>query len=152
MFAPSTALKRLICRVLIGVLLFAQFAVAAYACPGGPQSLSHAVGRTTAASAPMADSPADLAQPPHAAMSGQSGGEQGAMDPLLPNLCIEHCKFGQQKPDHSPAPALSPVLLTALYTLPALDRPVRVRAAAPAPDSPAPGDPPHSILHCCLRD
>lgn len=38
----AASLKRLICRVLIGVLLSAQFAVAAYACPELSSAQHHA--------------------------------------------------------------------------------------------------------------
>lgn len=154
MIASTLALKRLICRVLIGVLVSTQFAIAAYACPGfgqaGPEhaAMSGSPGSAAAELVSMIDSAGDAA----AGAPGQP--QHSALDPMLPNLCMAHCQYGQQSAEHTPAPALAPVLLTALYTLPALDRTTAAggRAAAPAGGPPVAVDPPHAILHCCLRD
>lgn len=143
----TASLKRLICRVLIGMLLFTQIAVAAYACPGfaaaqiqsdatvlaAPSDGGHATGVST-------DSMSDAAK------------EHGFMDPMLPNLCLEHCRYGDQKADQPPAPTVSPALLTLLYALPEPEGFTRTRAGPPASVPAAPADPPHAILHCCLRD
>lgn len=143
--AITSALKRLICRVLIGMLLATQFSVAAYACvafDAQPQAGQAEKGTAYG-----------HAQQPLPEMPGlESAGKHGRMDPLAPNLCLEHCRFGQQKPDHTPAPALSPVLLTAVYELPSPEGPISPTAVATALRTPLTSDPPHSILHCCLRD
>ena len=76
---------RTVSRMLIGVLLFAQFAVASYACPGlkGMTSMSSTPAGTVMV-AHSASEPA--AMPP--------GCDQ--MDPDAANLCAEHCHQGQQ--------------------------------------------------------
>jgi hypothetical protein len=113
-----------VARLLIGVLVLAQMAVAAYACPSS-------TGDVTVNAVAMPDC--------------------DQVDTDVTQLCLEHCRFGQQSADHSPAPAPLPALLTPLYSLP------------PAADAAAPGlrltadappgavDPPHTLLHCCLR-
>lgn len=157
MIAAMLALKRLICRVLIGVLLPAQFAVAAYACPivGSPDLPQQAAPVALApvlAKAEAGHSRANSAAPD---MVDMGQGASASLDSTLPNLCLAHCQFGQQKADHTPAPNVAPALLTSLYVLPPLDRAsdaTRTRAAMPAGGQGHSGDPPHAILHCCLRD
>lgn len=146
----TLAFKRLICRVLIGVFVSAQFAIAAYACP----ELS---GSITAA-APQAHSVSSAtAMDAHGSMAGlkMDGNGRAVIDPSLPHLCMGHCQFGDQSADHTPAPVVSPALLTAMYTLPPADEAAasRVpRASSLRGGPPGAGDPPHTILHCCLRD
>lgn len=155
MIAMKRTMRRLICQVLIGVFLSTQFALAAYPCPGfgdsvGPEAGASASMRAAEASTAMIDD--------HAAMDGlDAGGHDGhaGFDPQSPNLCTAHCQIGQQATDHTPAPVVSPALLIALYTLPLEDRasasdPSRSSALRTGP--PRAGDPPHTILHCCLRD
>jgi hypothetical protein len=118
-------------RALIGVLLFAQMAVAAYACPGllpGASTMPTAADQATGPCADMA----------------------GATDPS-PNLCAEHCRYGQQS-DHAPTLTVPVVLLTTLLITPyATDVAMRPRPAAAASSALASVDPPHAILHCCFR-
>lgn len=144
MISVTLAFQRLICRVLIGVFVSAQFAIAAYACPELPRSVA-------------ADAQEAAAMDAHASMAGpQMAGNDGhaAIDPGLPHLCLGHCQFGKQSADYTPAPVVAPALLTAIYTLP----PAKEAAAARVPRAsslrgpPGTGDPPHAILHCCLRD
>ena len=136
-------LRRSVCRFLIGILLFAQMAIAAYACP----QLSSA-GAGEASAMPAMES-ADLAMPA-ADMAPDCPG-MGQPDPDQPNLCVEQFHFGQQS-DQTQTPTLPAILLTALYTLPLLpesaDPP---RSAAPARGFLAAASPPHAILHCCFR-
>lgn len=143
MIAVTQALKRLICRVLIGVFVSAQFAITAYACPGLSGSLN-------------ADAPAGMeAQGSMPASQMQAEEGHASMDPALPHLCMGHCQLGNQSADHPPAPSVTPALLTAIYTLPLAGEPAdsRVpRASALLGGPPGVGDPPHAILHCCFRD
>lgn len=144
----NTALKRLICRVLIGMLLSTQLAVAAYACPGHGLQSSTGPASTSMSMTAAVDMPSDGMA---SATLREPAGGHGQMDPHLPNLCSEHCRSDQQKPDPSPAPSLAPVLLRVVYALPAQDTQgahLTARTGAPT----VPGDPPHSILHCCRRD
>ena len=126
---------RTIARGLVGVLLFAQMAIAAYACP--------AVSVAGAAEMRVSAMPA-AAMPDCGVMTG-------AMDPSAANLCAEHCKFGQQSDQAStltvPAVLLSVLYATALVTEPAL--PPRVAAASLSALVAA--SPPHTILHCVYR-
>jgi hypothetical protein len=75
----------------------------------------------------------------------------GAMDPSSPNLCAEHCKYGQQS-DHAPTLNVPAAVLTALYVTP----PVPVvasppRAAADTMSALVAAAPPHAIAHCVFR-
>jgi len=125
-------LRRLVCQLLAGMLLFAQLAVAAYACPG----LAAEVPAVAAASMPE-----------------MPGCDQ--MDPDAAALCAEHCRFGQQSADAAPQPAVQAATPTLLYLLPDLP----LLAVGPggafhaSPDAAVPAAPPpsHAILHCVLR-
>ncbi|TMH33734.1 MAG: hypothetical protein E6H58_07870 [Betaproteobacteria bacterium] len=120
----------LLCRALIGVMLFAQMAVAAHACPQMAASMSHQPEQ-------MVDA-ADAASDPS--------------DQPVSNACLEHCRHGQQSADHTSAPVLPAALLVGLYTLPAVIDAFDAARARAAPDGGATAaPPPHAILHCCLR-
>ena len=142
----AASLKRLICRVLIGLLLWSHFAVAAYACPelhgGSPAARSTCDGVA----------PADERVPKHHAQIASGGEGFASMDPALPNLCVEHCKYGEQKAEQANAPLVAPALLTLLYALPDAEGLARSRGALFQAARAAPSDPPHAILHCCMRD
>lgn len=126
----TRALNKLICRVLIGVVLFAQFAVASYACPSG-----------------MAMDAGVMQQAAEAVATGGAGD----LDHQSPNLCAEHCKVGQQSSDTAPAPVIGGPVLDLLYVLQSEDL---VTANQPT-DVPDPllavPPPPHAILHCVFR-
>lgn len=148
----TQALKQLICRLLVGVFLFAQMAVAAYACPQlAPPGLSQASASAMAAAgvasdASAAESDADPAMDMAACCDGM-----GQPDPDNPNLCAEHAHFGQQS-DQTQTPTLPAILLASLYvvsTVPELKLPARLAAASA--DLRAAASPPHTILHCCFR-
>ena len=132
------ALRRTVGRLLIGVLLFAQLAVASHACPG-----------------PMGMGPVASVGPTAAAVDAAAlppGCE--AMDRDGANLCAEHCRLGQQSVDTAGAPALSLGIPTLLYSLPLEPR----HSLGSGRSFPAPGarlaaapEPPHAILHCVFR-
>jgi hypothetical protein len=135
-------MSRFIARLLVGVLLFAQLAVAAYACP---VTLNGSANR-----------------PGHSAFMGMgdvvalhsSGMETsaGGMDSDLPNLCFGHCQFGHQNTDSTSSPNAPVAMLTSLYTLPSLEQSAGLaRPLATASGPPSMADPPHAILHCCFR-
>jgi len=126
----TQALSKLICRVLIGVFLLGQLAVAAYACP---------------------DRLADGGAATQAMSSMQGDCDQ--VDRDAPNLCVEHCRFGQQNADAASAPAVSAPVAVLLYSLsPAPQLLPALAQALPAfqPGLAAP-PPPHTILHCVYR-
>ncbi|HKX42583.1 MAG TPA: hypothetical protein VJO99_15610 [Burkholderiaceae bacterium] len=137
----TRALTRQLCRMLAGVLLFAQFAVAGYACPG----LS---GMRAMASGVMAEG-AEMAEAKSTAMS--PGCDQ--IDPGAANLCAEHCRYGHQSADTAPASLPIAPVPALLYLLPLepVSLPGHARAR-PAPDPVlAVPPPPHAILHCVYR-
>lgn len=133
--------RRLVSAGLIGLMLFAQLAIAAYACPT-PRSAGAQSQPTAVADAAMAAMP-DCSQ------------MAGAPDEAAPNLCAEHCRFGQQG-NQSHVPVLPAVTLVSLYTVAATapedaaTLPVAVRTASLSLPVAVPI--PHTILHCCIRD
>ena len=141
----TLASRRSICRLLIGVLVSTQMAIAAYACSGMPHMARLDEDRPAGA---MASDPGAVA------IQGDGiGTGYNSMDPTLPNLCVAHCQYGQQSAAHASAPAVPAALLTGLYTLP----PPGVTPEHAGPRIGPQGSltaaaPPHTILHCCLRD
>lgn len=130
----TRTLNKLICRVLIGVVLFAQFAVASYACPSGMAMGAAAMEQSSAEAADVVlSSPNDL-------------------DHQTPNLCAEHCKAGHQSSDTAPAPVVEFPVLDLLYALPQSDGAGAAKLSAAVPDPLlAVPPPPHAILHCVFR-
>lgn len=138
---------RSVAQVLIGCLLFAQLAVAAYACPGatameGPMSMVGAAEMdadktSLAVLEPSVSNCEDMAM--------------GRTDPPNANLCAEHCKLGQQS-DQASTLTVPAALLMALYFAPLVPAPAAVlRPAAASPSALVAASPPHTILHCCFR-
>ena len=132
------ALKHWICRLMVGVILFAQMSVAAYACPSNMVS-----GNATADAITAMGAMVDCEQ------MGEGMGRH--LDQANPGLCTEHCHPTQQS-DHTQAPTVPAALLIALYTVALTVDASRPDGLAPTADSrlhAAP--PPLSILHCCFR-
>jgi hypothetical protein len=130
--SPST---RLITALLMLVsLLYAQLAVAAYACPlqsGAPTKAAMAV----------------------ASMAEMPGCTEMGMDKSRPALCGAHCDAGHQSADTPAAPVVAPFIPCALeLVLPPLAQAAAAFASAseslPLTRSTAP---PLSIQHCCFR-
>lgn len=135
---------RSVSRLLIGVLLLAQMAVSAYACP------ALAVTKTQMALAVAGDQPGMSADAGVQTMT-DCAGMAGGMDPSFPNLCAEHCHQGTQS-DQAPTLTVPAVLLSALYvTAFALEPAAAPRPAADATSALVAASPPHTILHCCFR-
>ncbi|MEO8280254.1 MAG: hypothetical protein ABI887_05470 [Burkholderiales bacterium] len=144
----SRALSRSSSRLLIGILLFAQFAVASYACPGLKGMGSTATGvmgtvvLSAAADTTSAAEPADM----------PLGCDQ--IDPNAANLCAEHCHQGQQSADTAAAPVVGLTIPTFLYSLRLEPQNLLgFGRSFPAPDASldAAPEPPHAILHCVFR-
>jgi hypothetical protein len=138
----SRALSKAIGRVLIGILLFAQFAVASYACPSVPKGDGAMVMRSAGAPDDGGASQSTVMAP------------CDQVDRDAANLCAEHCRFGQQSADTAPVPLLFAAIPTFLYSLPS--EPARLPGSGrslPAPDAnlAAAPPPPHAILHCVFR-
>ncbi len=146
-------LRREICRLLIGVIVSTQLAVAAYACSASPHmtQLEQVQPANAAAAIDGHNGAAPVASYPGAA-ANQGAMGFGGLDPALPNLCAAHYQYGQQSADHASAPAVPAVLLTSLYMLAPLGDSSGYLGSRTGPNGLlAVADPPHAVLHCCLR-
>ena len=144
-FFPGTAqfqamssrnLRCFVARLLVGVLLFAQLAVAAYAC-----------------TAAMPD-PALAGSVDSSAMVGHGAAAPPThIDPDQPALCLAHCRSGQQTAGVEPLPIPPLALVAGYFTLESigLGAEMRGRHVDSAGGVPPIADPPQRILHCCLR-
>ena len=85
---------RTVARGLVGVLLMAQMAIAAYACPAMASGATGNMQMPALNASPDERGLADVGM----SMTTSSNCDDmvGAMDASLPNLCAEHCKYGQQ--------------------------------------------------------
>lgn len=97
----SQTFKRLIAKAAVAAVMFAQLAVAAYACPtiNGPASV-------------IAAARADAAM--HAAMPGCGMRKSDSN----PNLCLQHCQAGDQSVQTLPpvaVPAFAAVSTLTIY-------------------------------------
>jgi len=125
---------RWLCAGVAVVLLFAQLATAAYACPAGADA--------TQRSAPMAGCDGHAGQTP---------------DPAQPQLCKAHCQQGSQvvganaTPDLLSTPLLWAVLDWAQAALQPL-LPAQQRLQGPASGAPPPGAPPIYLSLLVLRN
>lgn len=136
---------RRVARGLALVLLSAQMAVAAYACP----MLSPGAGAkaTVAASSVGEHGMAAAAS----AANVECADMGGITEPVAHNLCAEHCRQGHQS-DHAPSLTVPIALLTALYAVAPVPEPAMApRPAASSTRALAAAAPPHAILHCCFR-
>jgi hypothetical protein len=137
------AIRRSICRLLIGVFVSTQLAMTAYACSGMTAQQRQAAVAMTGES-----DPCNAANPAADMVSGHA-----ALDPAQPNLCAARDQFGQQSSDRPPAPVVHEALPISLYALAPLDDGSEHASRPTEPTTPrAAADPPHAILHCCLRD
>ena len=133
---------RFIARLLLGLLVTAQFASAAYACSQmtvgsmGVQGYGAVAGANALAGMPVDVWPT----------------ESGSMDLAEANHCLTHCQFGKQDADSASVPTPMVTLLAGDTTLPSMARLAgHATALTMTNRSPPPADPPHAILHCCLR-
>ena len=106
--------------ITLFALLFAQWSVAAYACP--------------------------TLLPREAAMPAGCE-EMTTLDQAAPNLCAEHCHFGEQSDQPRP-PTTPAVLLVALYEIHAPTVSAPIRTAFDADGRLIAPSPPPNILHC----
>ncbi|KPV06484.1 hypothetical protein APR50_09740 [Variovorax paradoxus] len=146
----TRGLVRMVARGLIGLLLFSQLAIAAYACPALSAGLA---GGSTTEMSMAQDAVAATDDARDSAMQGSPCADMvGATDRASGNLCAEHCKYGQQS-DHASTLTVPVVLLTAIYPMtpwvPETASPPRPAAASLSALVAA--SPPHAILHCVYR-
>ena len=138
-----------VARGLVGAILMAQMAIAAYACP----ALSSGVSWTM--QMPVSSASLDELGQPDAGMSmaqtANCDDMLGTMDASSPNLCAEHCKVGQQS-DKAPTLNAPTVVLIALYAMPVVPEPAPPpRSAAATLSALVAASPPHTVLHCVYR-
>ena len=155
---------RAVARGLIGLVLMTQMMISAYACPAMsqpsarpmqmpmpmPMPMQLQVMQMPAASASTNELSSANADMPMAQAS-HCDDMAGMMDSSSPNLCAEHCKYGQQS-DHAATLNVPAVVLTALYLSPLV--PVMAplsRPAAATLSALVAATPPHAILHCVHR-
>lgn len=144
MHALNRRFLRSFAGMLIGILLFAQMAVAAYACPsmGIKQSAIAFVDGNSG------DSTGTVASNQ---ITNCEDMAIGTMDPQNANLCAEHCKVGQQS-DQTSTLTVPAVLMMALYFAPLVPAPMaELRPTAATQSALVAASPPHTILHCCFR-
>jgi len=144
----TKSLRRLICRILAGVMLLSQLMIAAHACPVQASGMAPMQAMADAAGAMAGTGPdGDMAD------CEQMGGQVLApTDTASPNLCAGHCRFGEQS-DQVNTPALPAAVPISLYTVPPVPEarvPSSPSAASAAP-TPA-GSPPLAVLLCRYRD
>lgn len=140
---------RTVARGLVGVLFMAQMAIAAYACP------ALASGATGNMQMPALNASPDEGGQADGGMSISASSNcddmAGAMDASSPNLCAEHCKYGQQS-DKAPTLNAPAAVLTALYATPLVpELAPPPRSAAATLSALVAASPPHAILHCIFR-
>ena len=120
--------RKLVSLLGIVAVLFAQFAVSAYACPMQFMGMDEA---------------ADVVGAPETSSSGR--------DLESPALCQKHCENGQQNVNDAPQPlafvSLAPAFVVMLPVVPAATS----TATAPTPSLLHATSPPHSIRNCCFR-
>jgi hypothetical protein len=113
-------------------LLFMQFALAGYSCPGVESKVQQA--------AAMAEAHMPCA-----------GDMSMAMDEEQPGLCHAHCEAGQQASDHQPLQVLA-VALPAGLVLARVTLEPPIRSAPQASLLARATAPPLAIRNCCLRN
>ena len=133
---------RKVAVALVGVVLFAQVAVAAYACP----KLMPAGAATESSMTAPAMAEGEASQD---SGSGIDCASMAAAPDASP-LCAEHCRSGQQS-DQTASVTVPTPALTALYStlLPSQTGPAFLTAASSSGAVVAPS-PPRTILHCRL--
>src|SRR5437867_1276330 len=112
--ASSLALIRSTCKLLVGVMLFAQMAIAAHACEGAASMRAAQVAALAADDAMPAD--CGMATPEAPAKSA---------------LCADHCRSGDQSAD-VPSAVTMPMVPVFLYAIPQTDPAARVQLAGGA--------------------
>lgn len=138
-----------VARCLVGVVLMAQMAISAYACPA--MALPAAPTMQMPAASDSTDERGSANADLPMAQTSNCDDMAGSMDASAPNLCAEHCKYGQQS-DHAPTLNAPAVVLTVLYAMPLV--PVTApppRPAAATLSALVAASPPHAILHCVHR-
>ncbi len=141
----TRSLRKMIARLLIGVLFVAQMALAAHACNVGLVEGRASTEPGTFVAAPIATDAHAAAVPicHH-------------VDPGVPDLCVQHCAGGHASSDPArPLLTLAPLAaLAPLYAWPALTAATTAVSIHPVALADAGRDVhsrPHAVMHCVLR-
>jgi len=138
---------------MAALLLYSQLAIAAYACPGWIPASPMAVEPAEAVAvelASVAGLPAFVEPAP--APPAHCEDSVGTTDPLFAKLCAEHCQYGKQ--NGQPPPLSVPVAwLMPMYDVtPIADDALPAHRTPTDPARRSASEPPHAIVHCCLRN
>lgn len=153
----TRALRRLVARWMVLVMVLTQVAVSAYACPSLSQvGLASHPPQTSSAS--IADDGMGMPKAPASVVIDVSQGAtldcssmQGRLDAAAPNLCHACCHHDQQT-DHASSLVAPAVILNSLYAVPAaVVAPIPARFDAQSSSDLAAATPPRTVLHCCWR-
>jgi hypothetical protein len=131
-------------RWVVVSLLLAQLAVTAYACPT-LRAIPADVGQRSAV-----DLGCEMSEE-QAVVRVDSGAPIGTLDADAPNLCAEHCKYGQQSDQTSSVNVPVAVPLAPFENIPPRLVESRLRPTASAVSALVSACPPHAILHCVRR-
>lgn len=131
----TQTLKRLISIAMVGALLFAQMALAAYVCPMQSAVLTSSVTTPAMAEMPYCD-----------------GMDGASMDTDSPGLCHASCHVAGQS-DHTSTVKLPVTTLCSLPFVALSATPVAPlgRAMSASPAQLVAASPPLSVLYCCFR-
>jgi len=136
----SRYLRRVMARLLVGLLVYAQMALAGYVCVE-PSHLARN-GTMPASVTPFAPGATSAA----AAFDSR-------MDAPQAGMCAAHCQSARQNLDVKPFAGPALALLAGYFTLEPVISGLGVeRPVSPATAPPPLADPPHAILHCCMRN
>lgn len=144
----TRSLSRFIARFVVGLMVFAQVAVAAHACSG---LVGTEVSDQWASAGWQSATGIDVAGAA-TSVSPDCNPSYDVVDSAQPNLCVAHCQFGQQNAGGNPVPDLPAALPVSphLRVKPVLPGWL-VRASMVQHDPPLVVDQPHAIQHCCFR-
>lgn len=140
----SRSLVRGLVRWIVVTLLLGQLAIAAYACPA-LRANTEDVGQRSTVTVDSAMSVDDEV------VRADCGALIGALDADSPNLCAEHCTYGQQSDQTSGVNVPVAVPLAPLENNPPRLVESRLRPSASSVSALVSACPPHAILHCVRR-
>ena len=126
----QTDAVQIVSLISIVAMVFAQLAVAAYACPMQFQGLDNSVATVTATAA----------EP-----------DAGDYDTSAPALCKKHCEDGQQNVNDAPQTHAFLSFESALTLTMAIQPATSGDAPVATPSLQNATAPPHSIRNCCFR-
>lgn len=138
------------CRGLVGAMLFAQLAIAAYACPALSPGIAAQPDAALAIEAGDGGGGA-VASALAGTPSAHCDDIVGALEPRFANLCAGQCQHGQQNSQPSPLQVPPGPLMPPYGIAPACESGVARRIARAEAATRTAGTPPHAILHCCFR-